>query len=397
MNAPLALLRLKKNHERRLRAGHLWVYSNEVDTDSSPLHGFEPGQQALFLAHDDKPLGTGYVNPHSLICARLVSRDPRLVLDRSLLVHRLNIALSLRQRLFSQPYYRLIYGEADSLPGLVVDRYGEVVVAQFTTAGMDRARDDVIESLEKVLKPGAIVLRNDTSARELEGLPSYAEVVAGNLPEELLLVENGARFRAQVLRGQKTGWFFDHRMNRQRMAAYAEGQRVLDVFSYGGAWGVQAALAGAREVWCVDSSQQALEDVAANAALNRQAVRPLHGDAFEMLKQLRAEREKFDLIILDPPAFIKRRKDLASGEQAYHRLNRMAMQLLSKDGILVSASCSMHLPRETLREILRGAGRHLDRHVQIVEQGHQGPDHPVHPAIPETEYLKCFIARVLPA
>jgi 23S rRNA (cytosine1962-C5)-methyltransferase len=263
---------------------------------------------------------------------------------------------------------------------------------------MERLKAEVIAALDKVLKPSAILLRNDSSMRAMENLPSYIETVHGEIPEWLTLEENGLRFETPLARGQKTGWFFDHRMNRARAAAYVKGKRVLDVFSYLGAWGVQAAAAGAESVLCVDSSALALEGVTRNAQLNHvgATVQTRQADAFELLKELRAAREKFDVVILDPPALIKRRKDIKEGTGAYLRLNQMAMQVLAKDGILVSCSCSYHLERDTLRDLLLKTSRHLDRFLQIVEEGHQGPDHPVHPAIPETAYLKAFFVRVLP-
>jgi 23S rRNA (cytosine1962-C5)-methyltransferase len=393
----LAPLYLKKNEERRLRNGHLWVYSNEVDTQRSSLADFAPGQQVSLIGNDGKVIGSGYVNPHSLICARLVSRSPDYVLDRSLLVHRLKVALSLRERLFDKPFYRLVYGESDALPGLVVDRFGDVLVAQLNTAGMEAVKGEVAEALDKVLKPRAVLWRNDSSARGLEGLESYVETALGEVPESIEIEENATRFEVPLLSGQKTGWFYDHRMNRQRVQQLAKGMRVLDVFSYIGGWGVEAASAGADKVVCIDSSARALDQVERNAALNGVAdkVESIQGDAFEALKALRTEREQFDMVIVDPPAFIKRKKDAKKGIEAYRRINQAAMQLLGKDGILVSASCSWHLQRDTLRDLLHSASRHLDRSLQIIGQGHQGPDHPVHPAIPETDYIKCLIGRVV--
>ena len=388
---------LKKGEERRLRAGHLWVFSNEVDTARSPLDTFEPGQPVSVVAANGKALGTGYVNPHSLICARIMSRDPRRPFDAALIAHRLACALSLRDRLFAQPYYRLAYAESDGLPGLVVDRYGDVLVAQLNTAGMEHARESVINALDGLLRPRGILLRNDSAARELEGLPASVEVGAGDIPPTVEIEENGARFRIRLTAGQKTGWYYDHRLNRARLRGYASGARVLDVFSYLGGWGIQAACAGAREVFCVEASQTAAEYIAENAALNGVAdrVRALPGDAFEQLKALHQAGERFDVVILDPPAFVKRRKDLKKGLEAYQRLNQLAMQLLAKDGILATASCSFHLHADALVDTLRRASLHLDRSLQILEQGHQGPDHPVHASIPETRYLKSFICRIV--
>lgn len=389
-------LRLKKNEERRLRAGHVWIYSNEVDTEATPLKGFAPGTQVTVQDSRGKALGSAFVNPNTLIAARLYSREADKPLDQSLLVHRINIALSLRERVFPTPHYRLVYGDSDGLPGLVVDRYDDVLVVQIGTAGMEALREQVIAALVKVLKPFGILLRNDASVRALEQLPEEIVVVHGSVPEQVDLVENGVRFRAPVKEGQKTGWFYDHRDNRARLMALAKNQRVLDVFSYIGGWGVQAAVAGAREVVCVDASAPALALVHENAKLNGvgDRVRTQEGDAFQAMKALLDAGERFDIVVMDPPAFIKRRKDVEQGTIAYRRVNELAMRLLVKDGLLVSGSCSMHLSRADLIDVVRATGRQVDRHVQVIAQGGQGADHPVLPAVPETDYLKAIFARV---
>ncbi len=394
----IAPLRLKKNEDRRLRAGHVWVYSNEIDTAATPLTEFEPGQPVVIEDHSGRPFGSGYVNPHTLISARLVSRDSTQVLSQSLLVHRLNVCRSLREKLFDRPYYRLAFGDSDGLPGLVVDRYDDVIVVQITTAGMERLKLEVVAAIDKVLHPRAILLRNDSASRETEGLQSYVESALGEVPERVAIEENGVRFEVPVLAGQKTGWFYDQRLNRARLPNYVAGSRVLDVFSYIGAWGVQAAAVGAASVLCIESSARAADWARSNAALNgvEGKLAVMQNDAFEALRLLRAEREHFDVVIVDPPAFIKRKKDVKEGMQAYHRLNQMAMQVLAKDGILISASCSYHLASSDLQQILLRSSRHLDRFLQLVEQGGQAPDHPVHPAIPETSYLKVFFSRLLP-
>lgn len=396
--AGFPVLRLKKNEERRLRAGHVWVYSNEVDVAVTPLKGLLPGAQINIEDSRGKVLGSAFVNPNTLITARLYSRDADRVFDESLIVHRLNIALSLREKMFAEPYYRLVYGDSDGLPGLIVDRYGDILVVQIAIAGMEALRVAVVAALVKVLKPQGILLRNDSGVRALEQLPSEIAVVYGEVPELVKLTENGVQFLAPVQGGQKTGWFYDHRDNRARLAKMAKDARVLDVFCYVGGWGIQAAVGGAKEVLCVDSSSQALSHVAGNAERNGvgKKVKIRQGDAFEVLKALHEEGERFDIVVLDPPAFIKRRKDIETGTAAYRKLNDMAVRLLSRDGLLVSASCSMHLERDKLLDILRASGRHLDRNMQIIAQGGQGPDHPVLPAIPETDYLKAFFARVTP-
>ncbi|XKF14874.1 class I SAM-dependent rRNA methyltransferase [Halomonas sp. BLK-85] len=389
-------LRLNKNAERRLKAGHLWIYSNEVDVKETPLKNFTGGESAIVEESNGRALGVAYVNPHSLICARIMSRDPSMRLDRSLFIHRFNQALALRERLFNTPFYRLVHGEGDLLPGLVVDRFGDILVVQLNTAGMQGMSEEIVDALDKVLKPSVIVFRNDTGGRRQEGLEAQVEVVKGELPDEALIEENGVHFVVPVLNGQKTGWFFDHRANREWLNRHVAGKRVLDVFSYVGGWGVQAAASGASDVLCVDSSGPALEQVARNAALNgvHEQVAIAEADAFDALAALKADGEQFDVVVLDPPAFIKKRKDIPNGERAYARLNREAMRLLGRDGLLLSASCSMHLAPERLVDVVRGSVRHQDRHGQILFQGHQGPDHPVHPAIAETAYLKALGVRV---
>jgi len=397
-------LYLKRNEDTRLRAGHLWVFSNEVDVKRSPLTGFEPGEPCIVVDAHDKPLGVGYANPNSLIAARLVNRGIAHPLDRSLLVHKLNVALSLRQRLYAEPYYRLVFGESDGLPGLTVDRFGDVIVAQTTTAGMERLKDDIAAALVKVLKPAALVWKNDAGSRAMEQLPEYADIGYGELRAPVFAREGGLEFEIDVIGGQKTGWFYDQRANRDLLAptgsnSLVRGLRVLDMFSYLGGWGLRAAAAGAREVVCVDASAAAVEAIARNAARNGlgDTVSALKADAFDHLKALRETRERFDVVILDPPAFVKRKKDFAEGRLAYRRINEMAMQILARDGILITCSCSYHMPRAALLEAVQQGARHLDRNVQVLAQLQQAPDHPVHPAIPETDYLKGFICRVLPA
>ena len=394
----LPALRLKKGEDRRIRAGHLWIFSNEVDTQSTPLGDLEPGEPVDLLDCRGAPLGTAYVNPHSLICARLVHRKPGRPLDGEMLRQRMRRALELREMLYpGAPWYRLIYGEGDGIPGLVVDRFDGLLVAQITTAGIERLRAEVVEALAAAVPGASILLRNDTGSRALEGLDSYVEAARGTVPDRAEVVENGVRFEVALGEGQKTGWFYDHRESRARLGRYVSGGRVLDVFSYVGGWGIQAAVAGAERVVCIDSSAPALEALANSARLNgvEPRVEALRGDAFELLRALRTDRARFDVVILDPPAFIKRRKDARKGEQAYQRINTLAMELVDDGGVLVSASCSHHLSRDSLRGVLLKASRELRRDLQLLEEGGQGPDHPVHPAIPETSYLKTFFGRVL--
>jgi 23S rRNA (cytosine1962-C5)-methyltransferase len=388
-------LRLKRGEDRRLSAGHLWVFSNEVDTARTPLPGFEPGALCRVVSDRDKFLGYAYVNPHSLICARILGRDPEYPPNKSLIVHRLQVAQSLRRSLYDRPFYRLAYGESDALPGLVLDRFGDVVVGQIATAGMEAMRADVEAAVRKAIAPAALLWKNDSGARELEGLPSYVQTAFGDVPEFVEVDEGGVTFRIPLGTGQKTGWFFDQSANRLALRKYVGGARVLDVFSYLGGWGLGALRAGATEVTCVDSSAPALEGLQAAAAANGMKPATIRGDAFDVMEQLHAEKRRFDVVVIDPPAFIKRKKDIPKGEAAYRRLNQLAIQLLERDGVLVSCSCSYHLePQQLLAAIQRGA-RHHNRFAQIVEVGGQAPDHPIHPAIPETRYLKAYFCRIV--
>ena len=281
------------------------------------------------------------------------------------------------------------------MPGLVIDRYDDVLVVQITTAGMERARDVIVEVLQRMFRPAGILLRNDSPVRELEGLSLESEVL-GDVPDTVTVEEGGVRFEVPLGAGQKTGWYYDQRSNRQALHKYVPGQRVLDVFSYVGAWGLQAAHAGAAEVTCVDSSVPALDVLQRTAHANglHDRVQAVAGDAFQVMQDMRLEHRQFDVVILDPPAFIKRRRDIRSGEQGYARLNLLALELLAPGGILISCSCSMLLAEQRLQGILLQSAVRQARQLQILERGFQCMDHPVHPAIVETAYLKAFFCRV---
>jgi 23S rRNA (cytosine1962-C5)-methyltransferase len=391
--AELPALRLKRNEDRRLHAGHLWIFSNEVDTRQTPLTKFKAGDLVRVLAHNDRALGLAYVNPQSLISARML--ESWNFPDAAWLATRIRAALALRERLYSKPYYRLVYGESDGLPGLVVDRYGSACVVQIGTAGMEKLKHEIRQALEEVLHCEALLFKNDSAAREMEGLPSYVEAATGSFEESGKVLEDGLEFRAPLALGQKTGWFFDQAANRRALPKYVRrGARVLDVFSYVGAWGVRAAHSGAREVLCVDSSAAALELAVSNAERNKTKVVAVRGDAFDVLEDMGKSGARFDVLVIDPPAFAKRKKDLPKALAAYKRLNQLAMQVIADDGILVSCSCSHHVSPAELQDAIAKAARASDKHLQILEMGGQSPDHPVHPAIPETRYLKAYFCRV---
>ncbi|NGX15868.1 class I SAM-dependent rRNA methyltransferase [Wenzhouxiangella sp. XN24] len=387
-------LRLKPREDRRPRAGHLWIYSNEVDTAATPLNKLPAGAIVRLMSAEDRFLGYAGVSPHSLIVARILSRDVAHPPDRSLVVHRLKVALAMRERLYGQGCYRALFADGDGLPGLVVDRFGDIVVLQAGTATMENMKGDIVDAVTKVYSPAGILWRNDSSARKLEGLERYVEVAAGEVPDEVRVVDNALELTAPLRTGQKTGWFYDQRDNRARLARYRPDS-VLDVFSYTGAWGLAAAARGARAM-LVDSSATALEVAERDAQRLGLEVETAEGQAFDVMKALADEGRSFAAVVVDPPAFIKRRKDQKAGLIAYQRANQLAMRLLERDGLLVSCSCSFHLSQEDHLVAIQRAARHLGRAVQVLELGGQSADHPSHPLIPETRYLKAVFCRIVP-
>ena len=387
MNLPV--ISLNPRADLRIKKGHLWIYSNEIDTKKSPLSGFEMGALVRVVNDKGRAMGVATLNPKNLLAGRILTRNSEQQINERFFVKRFKQALALRDAFFSRPFYRLVYGDSDFLPGIIVDRFGDFLVLQITTAGMEALKDHIISALDIVLKPQGIVVANDHSARGLEDLPSYTETL-GHVPEELELEENETRFVIPSVDGQKTGWFYDHRLNRNMLQNFAKDKRVLDVFSYVGGWGLQALQAGAAEASFVDASERALDFMEASAKLNGgdERVTGYQGKAADVMKALIEEKEKYDIVIIDPPAFIKKKKDKRSGENAYRQINTLAMRLVANNGLLVSASCSMHLEGSTLTDIVRASAGHVDRDCQLLYSCGQGPDHPVHPSIPETSYLK---------
>lgn len=364
---------------------------------ATPLKTMTPGQSVDVVSSRGDFLGSGYVNPHSLIAVRICSLVKDVTYGPELIHRRLSEALALREQIFDEPYYRLVHGEGDLLPGLVVDRYGDALVVQMTTAGIERYLAEVVDSLKTLTKAKSVYLRNDGAVRELEKLERYQRVEHGEHPDALQLKENGLSFEANSIEGQKTGWFYDHRENRALAARYCAGKRVLDVYCYAGGWGINAAVAGASGVLAIDSSQPALEQVHKNAALNKVSdkIETLASDAIDALKNLQKAEEVFDVVILDPPAFIKRKKDHKVGLQHYALLNRLAARLLKPGGYLVSASCSQSLAVEDLARVARSGVRRTGNDLQMLHEMTQGPDHPWLQGMPESRYLKGIIGRVV--
>jgi len=374
---------------KRALAGHPWVYSNEVRMDAH-AKALAPGSIVTLAGPDGRALGTATFNPHTLVAARILDRDPAAAIDRDFFAARIARALALRRRFYDEPYYRLIHAEADGLPGLVVDRYGDVAVAQPNSAGMAALESEILAALDATLSPRAVVLRPDATARALEGAGGEPRVAVGAIDGPVELHENGAVFLADVLGGQKTGWFFDQRENRRFVAALAQDARVLDVYCYGGAFAILAARADAAEAIGIDRSEGALALAAQSAARNGVAgrCRFVRAEAFAELQRLADAGERFGIVFADPPAFVKSKKDLGPGLRGYRKLARLAAALVARDGILFLASCSHNVGADDFAEAARRGLEDAGRAGRIVRAAGAAPDHPIDPALPESAYLK---------
>jgi len=386
------IIMLQPGRHRRAEAGHPWVYSNEVQMDAA-AKALPPGSLVTLRSAGGDPLGVASFNPHTLVSARLFDRDAKRRIDHEFFIERLERALSLRRRLYAEPYYRLVHAEADGVPGLVADRFGEALVLQLNTAGMARLDSELIAACEAALAPAIILLRNDSPARALEGLESEVRLAKGELAGPIELIENGARFLADAREGQKTGWFFDQRDNRRFVAALAAGARVLDLYCYTGGFAVAAARAGADAVLGLDRSEPALALAAASADLNGVGdhCRFQRADAFGELARLSGEGARFDLVIADPPAFVKSKKDLGPGLRGYRKLARLAASLVAPGGVLFLASCSHNVEPPDFAEAVRRGLEDARRTGRILRSAGAAPDHPVHPWLPESAYLKAEV------
>lgn len=387
---------LKPREEQRILGGHPWIFSNEINVKASPLKNFTKGECVNVQNSQGQILGSAYINPNTLLCARLYSRAQNQALDKDFISRKLQNAFTLRKHLYTAPFYRLFFGDGDFLSGLIIDRFGDYFIVQINTAGIDCIKAIIIELLIELFQPKGILLRNDTAYREMEGLPLEVTTAFGSIPEETEIEENGISFIIPLLKGQKTGWFYDQRNTRAKLAKYVKGQRVLDVFSYLGSFAIHAGVYGAQSITAIDSSALACGYIAKNAKHHhlQDRLTIIEEDAFAALKEL-SSHESFDVVLVDPPAFIKRQKDFQQGFRAYQRINHYALQCLKPGGILLSSSCSMHLHDEDLKKTLNAAAGLNKAALQIIDYGHEAEDHPLHPAIPETHYLKTFICRKL--
>ncbi len=386
---------LNRNEERRIKSGHPWVFSNEIREVAGDRSA---GIVAELYDAAGIFIGVGHYNPHSLIAFRLVSRQKEDIDTSDFFEGRIAAALAHRQARYpGLATFRAVYGESDFLPGLVVDKYGDYLSLQFLSAGMDSRRERIVAALRKVLEPLGIIARNDVSVRKLEGLEENIELLWGDIPERVEMEENGLSFLVNLQKGQKTGGFLDQKQNHLLLKEICAGKSVLDCFCYTGGWAVHAASFGARSVVGIDISAQAVEQAGCNAGLNGMSdrVKFEECDAFERLRSLHQEGRRFGVIVMDPPAFVKSRKNIAEATKGYLTVNRRALELLEPGGYLITCSCSYHMGREAFRDMLIQAARLAKREVRLVETRSQAADHPVLLSFPESEYLKCFVLQAV--
>src|ERR1700733_15223882 len=374
---------------RRARLGSPWIFSNEIRMDEA-AKAIAPGAIVNVRGEDGRAFGTGYFNPKSLIAIRLLADECDVAIDADFFAARLKRAGALRDSLYARPFYRLTHAEGDGLPGLVIDRFGDTLTVQIGTAGMEKQLNAILAALDKVFSPATVILRADAPSRALEGLDSYVKTVKGE-GHRIAVEENGARYIADLREGQKTGWYYDQRDNRAFIAPLAKGKTVLDAYSYTGGFGILAAKAGAKEVVCLDSSAPALALAEESARANGVAIKAVKADVFEELERLKAAGETFDIVVADPPPFVKSKKDLEPGAKAYRKLARLAAEVTAPNGLLLIASCSHNIPPERFAaECAAGIAR-TGRAASLIRQAGAGPDHPVHPLLPESAYLKALV------
>ena len=383
---------LRKEVAGRVIQGHPWVYRNEIEAPAA----FPPGELVELTDAKGRFIAVGYCNPKSVISVRVLSRVKEKI-DEDFFRKRISSAQGFRMKFFSgEEAYRVVYSEADLLPGLIVDRYGDHVVVQILTAGMDRQADAIVKAVDAVLSPRSMIARNDASSRAIEGLPVEKKILTGEMETPVVISKNGLEFELDLLEGQKTGFFLDQSENYRVLKGLVEGGEVLDAFCYTGGWSMHAAQFGAKEVTGIDQSEGAIERARRIAVRNRFESRCRFevANVFDILPAYEAEGRSYDCVILDPPSFVKRRKEVENAVRGYKEINLRAMKLLRPGGFLISCSCSYHLSQGRFREILIEAAGDAKRTLRLLSFQPQAKDHPVLMTLPETEYLKCAVLQV---
>lgn len=390
----MAVVQLARGRHKRVQDGHPWIFQGEVEEVRGE---FVPGDVVTVVDYRGRFLGKGYINPASQIIVRMLTNRDEPV-DRDFFRRRVERAWAYRQRLLPDvEACRIVFGEADFLPGLIVDKFGDVLVVQTLALGIDRWLPDIVDILDDLLHPRGIYERNDVPVRRLEGLEDRTGYLRGEFDPRLTIVENGLEIAVDVATGQKTGYFLDQRENRRAVRPYAAGGRVLDCFCNVGGFALNAAAGGAREVVAVDSSEEALAAARLNAERNglSDKIRFLAGNAFDILRQMEANQERFDLIVLDPPAFAKNRAALEGAVRGYKEINLRALRMLPEGGFLVTCSCSYHMTPDIFKAVVADAARDSRRRLRLVEERAQAVDHPIVVGYDESHYLKCLIYEVI--
>ncbi|SMB91131.1 SAM-dependent methyltransferase [Thermanaeromonas toyohensis ToBE] len=393
----MARIKLARGREARLESGHPWVYQTEIED----IYGdFRPGDIVEVEDWRGKFLGRGYINPASMITIRLLTYDPREEINKNFWRQRLQAAWDYRQKILRgapTDSFRVVFAEADFLPGLIVDKFASYLVVQTLALGIDRHKDVLVEILEDLIRPDGIYERNDVPVRALEGLELRSGFLKGPFDPLVTIVENGLKFWVDLARGQKTGYFLDQRENRAALRPLVKGARVLDCFCHTGGFGLHAAYYGAREVLGLDISEEAIELARQNAELNGlESICSFQvANVFDALRAMDKAKERYDVVILDPPAFVKNRKALEGAIRGYKEINLRAMKILTPGGFLITCSCSYHMPPELFLKIIQSAAKDARRRLRLLAWRGQPPDHPVLLGYEESCYLKCLILQVL--
>lgn len=385
---------LKKNEEKRIAAGHPWVYANEVQRIEGEGKN---GETAVVYDYKGNFIGKGFINHLSKILVRIFIRNKDENADRELFVKRIKAAVEYREKLGYSNCYRAVFGEADGLPALIVDKYSDVLSIQILSLGMEKVKDEIISALVEVFNPRGIYERSDAAVRKKEGLPLLKGKIYGEFDPRVTIEENGLKMIADLENGQKTGYFLDQKENRMAIRKYSKNARVLDCFCNVGGFSLNAAAGGASEVISLDISEKALADVRENARLNglEDIVKTECGDVFEKLREYKRNGEQFDLVVLDPPAFCKSANDVKNAYKGYKDINISGLKLVKSGGFLVTASCSHYMTASLFEKMLKEASRESGRGVRMVEIKSQAPDHPALLAADETTYLKFYVLHVI--
>jgi 23S rRNA (cytosine1962-C5)-methyltransferase len=380
---------LTKDAVKKVTKGDPWIFAGMIEM-TSELQMADSGMLVNILDHRAKPLGVGYFNPKSQLACRVLSLQPNTVINQRFFANLFKLALSKREKAFEHPYYRLVHSESDFLPGLIVDRFGDTAVCQTSTAGMENLKPIWLPALQELLESRNIVLKDDVPVRKKEGLIEQVSIYIGEVPDIVEVKEHNCIYYANLLTGQKTGWFYDQRANRHYFASLVKDKNVLDIYSHSGGFGIAAAKGGAAKVTMVDSSALALE--LAQKAATRNGIEKqcnfTRSDAYEYLEACVKDGKKFEAIMADPPAFIKERKYTASGLKGYSKLAFLCASALEKDGIFSIASCSHHASARDFRKAVEQGIAKSGRSFELIHKAGADKDHPVHPSLEESQYLK---------